>query len=86
MIGDNWLVGTDGNCTTENPAGLATVIGICNRCFSGEDMYGLYSFHSGGVNILLGDGSVRFLANATDPLVVLQLITKSGGEVLAGDW
>jgi prepilin-type N-terminal cleavage/methylation domain-containing protein/prepilin-type processing-associated H-X9-DG protein len=86
MIGDNWLVGTDDNCTTENPAGRATVIGVCNRRFSDEDMYGLYSFHPGGVNVLLGDGSVRFLSNATDPLVVLQLITKAGGEVPSGDW
>jgi prepilin-type N-terminal cleavage/methylation domain-containing protein/prepilin-type processing-associated H-X9-DG protein len=81
MIGDNWLVGTDANCTTENPVGLATVIGVCNRRFSDEDMFGLYSFHPGGVNILMGDGSVRFLTNATGPLVVSQLITKAGGEV-----
>jgi prepilin-type N-terminal cleavage/methylation domain-containing protein/prepilin-type processing-associated H-X9-DG protein len=86
MLGDNWLVGTDDDCTTENSVGLARVVGICNRRFSGEDMAGLYSFHSGGVNILLGDGSVRFLANATDPLVVLQLVTKAGGEVPSGDW
>jgi prepilin-type N-terminal cleavage/methylation domain-containing protein/prepilin-type processing-associated H-X9-DG protein len=86
MIGDNWLAGTDTDCTTDNPAGLATVIGTCNRRFNGEDMFGLYSFHPGGVNVLLGDGSVRFLSNATDPLVVLQLITKAGGEVAAGSW
>jgi prepilin-type processing-associated H-X9-DG protein len=85
MIGDNWLSGTDSNCDTDNPAGLATVIGICNRRFSGEDMTGLYSFHGGGVNILMGDGSVRFLSNLTDPLVVCQLITKAGGEVPSGD-
>jgi prepilin-type N-terminal cleavage/methylation domain-containing protein/prepilin-type processing-associated H-X9-DG protein len=86
MIGDNWLVGSDNDCTTETPAGLATVIGICNRRFSGQDLCGLYSFHSGGVNVLLGDGSVRFRSNATDPLVVCQLITKAGGEVPSGDW
>jgi prepilin-type N-terminal cleavage/methylation domain-containing protein/prepilin-type processing-associated H-X9-DG protein len=86
MIGDNWLVGTDDNCTTESPTGLAKVIGTCNRRFNGEDLFGLYSFHPGGVNILLGDGSVRFLSNATDPLVVCQLITKAGGEVPSGDW
>jgi prepilin-type N-terminal cleavage/methylation domain-containing protein/prepilin-type processing-associated H-X9-DG protein len=85
MMGDNWLVGTDYDCTTENPVGLATVIGTCNRRFNGEDMYGLYSFHPGGVNILLADGSVRFLSNATDPLAVCQLITKAGGEVSSGD-
>jgi type II secretory pathway pseudopilin PulG len=38
MIGDNWLAGTDEECATENPAGLATVIGSCNRRFSDEDM------------------------------------------------
>jgi prepilin-type processing-associated H-X9-DG protein len=86
MIGDNWLTGTDNNCTTDIPSGLATVIGVCNRRFSGEDMFGLYSFHTGGVNILMGDGSVRFLTNATDPLVVMQLITKAGGEVPSGNW
>jgi prepilin-type N-terminal cleavage/methylation domain-containing protein/prepilin-type processing-associated H-X9-DG protein len=86
MIGDNWLVGTDDICTTEGPAGLAKVIGTCNRRFSGEDLGGLYSFHPGGINILLGDGSVRFLSNATDPLVVLELITKAGGEVPSGNW
>jgi prepilin-type N-terminal cleavage/methylation domain-containing protein len=86
MIGDNWLVGSDNNCTTEHPSGLATVIGTCNRRFSGEDLCGLYSFHPGGVTILLGDGSVRFLSNTTDPLVVCQLITKAGGEVPPGGW
>jgi prepilin-type N-terminal cleavage/methylation domain-containing protein/prepilin-type processing-associated H-X9-DG protein len=82
MIGDNWLVGTDDNCTTQNPPGLATVIGICNRRFNGESLSGLYSFHAGGVNTLMGDGSVRFVFNSADPLVILQLITKAGGEVV----
>jgi prepilin-type N-terminal cleavage/methylation domain-containing protein/prepilin-type processing-associated H-X9-DG protein len=86
MIGDNWLAGTDDNCTTDAPVGLAMVIGICNRRFSGEDMTGLYSFHSGGVNIVMGDGSVRFLSNTTNTLVVCQLITKAGGEVMSGSW
>jgi prepilin-type N-terminal cleavage/methylation domain-containing protein/prepilin-type processing-associated H-X9-DG protein len=86
MIGDNWLVGSDSDCTTDNPIGLATVIGACNRRFSSEDLCGLYSFHPGGVNILMGDGSVHFLANANDPLVILQLITKADGEVLSGAW
>jgi prepilin-type N-terminal cleavage/methylation domain-containing protein/prepilin-type processing-associated H-X9-DG protein len=81
QIGDNWLVGVDGDCTTQSPTGLATVIGTCNRRFNGENMSGLYSFHSGGVNVLLGDGSVRFVANNTDPFVILALVTKAGGEV-----
>jgi prepilin-type processing-associated H-X9-DG protein len=86
MIGDNWLSGTDDDCTTENPSSRATVIGVCNRRFNGEDLCGLYSFHSGGINVLMGDGSVRFLSNTTDPLVVVKLITRAGGEVPASDW
>jgi prepilin-type N-terminal cleavage/methylation domain-containing protein/prepilin-type processing-associated H-X9-DG protein len=86
MIGENWLIGTDSDCTTNNPTGPATVIGVCNRRFNGEDMSGLYGFHTGGVNILLGDGSVRLLSNTTNSLVVVQLITKASGEIPAGDW
>jgi prepilin-type processing-associated H-X9-DG protein len=85
MIGDNWLVGVDDNCTTQSPSGLATVIGTCNRRFNGESMSGLYSFHPGGVNTLMGDGSVRFVANTTYPLVILAFVTKAGGEVPPGN-
>jgi prepilin-type N-terminal cleavage/methylation domain-containing protein/prepilin-type processing-associated H-X9-DG protein len=83
MIGDNWLIGSDDNCTTQSPAGLATVIGICNRRFSGESMSGLHSFHPGGANVLMGDGSVRFLTNSTDPFVVAALVTRAGGETVS---
>jgi prepilin-type N-terminal cleavage/methylation domain-containing protein/prepilin-type processing-associated H-X9-DG protein len=85
MIGDNWLVGVDGDCTTQSPSGLATVIGTCNRRFNGESMSGLYSFHSAGANAVMGDGSVRFIPDSTDPFVVLALVTKAGGEVTSGD-
>jgi prepilin-type N-terminal cleavage/methylation domain-containing protein/prepilin-type processing-associated H-X9-DG protein len=85
MIGDNWLVGVDGDCTTQDPPGLATVIGTCNRRFNGESMSGFYSFHSGGVNAVMGDGSVRFITDSTDPFVILALVTKAGGEVASTD-
>jgi prepilin-type N-terminal cleavage/methylation domain-containing protein/prepilin-type processing-associated H-X9-DG protein len=39
------------------------------------------SNHSGGVNLLLGDGSVRFVSNNVDPTVWRALSTRSGGEV-----
>jgi prepilin-type processing-associated H-X9-DG protein len=85
MLGDNWFVGVDDSCTTQNASGLTTVIGTCNRRFSGESMSGFYSFHPGGANVLMGDGSVRLLSNNTDPLVVLELVTKAGGEVSSGN-
>jgi prepilin-type processing-associated H-X9-DG protein len=85
MIGDNWLAGIDDTCTTQNPSGLATVIGNCNRRFNGESLSGLYSFHSGGVNLLMGDGSVRFVSNNTDAFVIVALVTKAGGEIQSGN-
>ena len=46
--------------------------------------FGLYSFHSGGANVLLADGSVRFLAATIDMGHLVGLITRAGGEPGAG--
>src|SRR5262249_2894111 len=43
------------------------------------------SAHPGGVNVLLGDGSVRFVTNRVDPVTWQGLATRAGGEVL-GDF
>jgi prepilin-type N-terminal cleavage/methylation domain-containing protein/prepilin-type processing-associated H-X9-DG protein len=40
------------------------------------------SYHSGGVNALLADASVRFLSNTVDPTTYLNLGTRAGGEVV----
>ncbi|APW61311.1 DUF1559 domain-containing protein [Paludisphaera borealis] len=42
----------------------------------------LTSQHPGGVNVLLGDGSVRFLKQTMDPRALAALCTRNGGEVL----
>src|SRR5262249_4477069 len=42
--------------------------------------YGLYSFHSGGVNLLFCDGSVRFVSASTNAANVCAMVTKAGGE------
>ncbi|MBS0205732.1 MAG: DUF1559 domain-containing protein [Planctomycetes bacterium] len=44
------------------------------------DPNGISSFHVGGVNILMADGSVRFMSAATAPQVVQGMISHSGGE------
>ncbi len=81
MIGENWLGGVASDCSTQSPTGLATVIGVCNRRLKGESLSGLYSFHPGSCNVAMADGSVRTLVNSTDPLIIMDLVTKEGGEV-----
>ncbi len=46
----------------------------------------LYSFHTNGVNGLMGDGSVRFLSNSISIRTVAALITRAGGEVIPPDF
>ncbi|QVL34139.1 DUF1559 domain-containing protein [Telmatocola sphagniphila] len=62
-----------------NPA-TGTYYGPCAlNCTNGGE---LYSFHTGGVNVVMGDGSVRFLTNSTTFATVVALYTRAGGEIL----
>jgi len=45
----------------------------------------MYGFHSGGVNVLRGDGSVRFLRETTAPGIVAAMVSRDGGEATAND-
>jgi hypothetical protein len=44
--------------------------------------YAMYSFHSGGVQMGLVDGSVHFLSENVDTNVAVKLLTINGGEVV----
>ena len=44
------------------------------------------SYHSGGVNVVLMDGSVRFVRNAIPITTWRSLSTRAGGEVIGNDW
>ena len=46
----------------------------------------IYAFHTGGANIVFGDGSVHFLSSSVDIRIVAALITRAGGEVVPGDF
>jgi len=43
------------------------------------------SYHSGGVNCLMGDGSVKFIKNSVSRNTWWSLGTKAGGEVISAD-
>ena len=45
----------------------------------------LFSFHPGGVNVLMGDGSVRFLKDTINVVALRGLVTLRGGEVVSAD-
>jgi len=62
----------------------------CRTCTWNGDwdcpgMYGMSSYHPGGGNIAMADGSVRFLKASTALTVVWGLGTKAGGEVISSD-
>ncbi|HEY1860762.1 MAG TPA: DUF1559 domain-containing protein, partial [Gemmataceae bacterium] len=43
--------------------------------------YGLYGFHSGGINAAYCDGSVHFVGADIAPSIIVALITSNGGEI-----
>jgi len=62
----------------------------CNMESWGGDMdapgmYNLSSYHPGGANVALADGSVRFLKSTTNMQTIWALGTKDNGEVLSSD-
>jgi len=48
-------------------------------------MYGMSSFHPGGGNIAMADGSVKFLKSTTNFVTVWALGTRNGGEAISAD-
>jgi prepilin-type N-terminal cleavage/methylation domain-containing protein/prepilin-type processing-associated H-X9-DG protein len=48
-------------------------------------MYGLSSYHPGGANVLMCDGSVRFLKDSTNNMTIWKLGSRAQGEILSAD-
>lgn len=45
----------------------------------------IFSWHPGGANVAMTDGSVRFMKESVNPSIVRALITRAGGEVISAD-
>jgi prepilin-type N-terminal cleavage/methylation domain-containing protein/prepilin-type processing-associated H-X9-DG protein len=78
--GEHWPGGTtfSGDIVSGNiPDGGPCIINCSNL-----QSRNFYSFHTGGVNIVMGDGSVRFFSENTPTRVIAFMITSQRGEVI----
>ena len=60
-------------------------IGMANGAPCGGDSNHFWSYHTGGANWLLGDGSVRFVQYSGQPATIAAG-SRNGGEVLPSSW
>jgi prepilin-type processing-associated H-X9-DG protein len=47
-----------------------------------DESIGFRSFHPGGANFLLGDGSVRFISETIDGVTYRAMASREGGEAV----
>jgi prepilin-type N-terminal cleavage/methylation domain-containing protein/prepilin-type processing-associated H-X9-DG protein len=71
---------------TETPATYQTNVGNqpagTDCAVNCNNSQGVYGFHTGGANVAMGDGSVRFLSTNTPVATLMFLATRDGGEVI----
>lgn len=72
---DSWfgINGADGNLGTQGSGPIAV---------NGTSDNEIYGFHTGGANIVMGDGSVRMLKSSITLAHLAALISRQGGEIL----
>jgi prepilin-type N-terminal cleavage/methylation domain-containing protein/prepilin-type processing-associated H-X9-DG protein len=87
-LGENWAFGFNaysfGNCLLPpNPPYPNCITYTASQNGLGAPgMFGMSSYHPGGANILMCDGSVRFLKNSTTPNIVWSLGSIAQGEII----
>jgi prepilin-type processing-associated H-X9-DG protein len=90
LLGEQWAWGmnltTFGDCLLPPNPKIPNC--ISTQPTGGQDMPGMFSlssFHPGGANVLMTDGSCRFLKDSTSQTTVWALGTRAQGEVLSAD-
>ncbi|MEZ6140299.1 MAG: DUF1559 domain-containing protein [Zavarzinella sp.] len=60
---------------------------ICNgtQAINCNNRNEVYAFHTGGCNVMWGDGHVSFVRNSTQPAVLAAIISRDGGETFTID-
>src|SRR5205085_10565974 len=67
------------NCTNGLNVGAAYPDPVYGSNGTGET----FGFHTGGANILFGDGSVRFVHQSISIITFAAMVTRSGGEAIS---
>ena len=82
QTGGDLLVNSPGLfCASEPVLQLPCTSGVGDS----DGFAGSRSRHPGGVNVMIGDGSVRFIKNTVNSTVWIGLNTIQNGEVLSAD-
>jgi prepilin-type N-terminal cleavage/methylation domain-containing protein len=76
--GTRWYTGVNAKFLVQ-PRNATTTSGHCDRGVASSP-------HSAGINVGLGDGSVRFVSAGIDPNAWWFALTPAGGEVLSSNW
>jgi prepilin-type N-terminal cleavage/methylation domain-containing protein/prepilin-type processing-associated H-X9-DG protein len=89
--GNRWAWGAVGmtlfnTVVTPNGAPWNNCRDSCQSCSSDDSLFSCaQSNHPGGVNVLMADGSGRFVKNSISPQSWMALGTKANGEVISSD-
>jgi prepilin-type N-terminal cleavage/methylation domain-containing protein/prepilin-type processing-associated H-X9-DG protein len=85
--GEQWINGHFGN-TLYNHFYTPNAVGKwdCGNGSHNKALTSARSSHSGGVNVLFADGSVRFVSDSIPQPTWLAIATRNGGEVVPGNF
>jgi prepilin-type N-terminal cleavage/methylation domain-containing protein/prepilin-type processing-associated H-X9-DG protein len=90
-LGEDWAFGLVGSSmgnllVAPNPSYPNCSVGtVSGNTLQNPGLFAPRSYHPGGANVLMLDGSVRFLKNTTNQAVVWALGSRAQGEIVSAD-
>jgi prepilin-type processing-associated H-X9-DG protein len=89
-LGECWAIGLQSYTLGDvllppNPKYANCSVNAAGASVDGPGMYTLSSFHPGGANVVMADGSVKFLKDSTNLMTVWALGSRDQGEIISAD-